>query len=127
MQRLISILISLLIAFNSSAQFKDFHILGGELSNSAATSVDDIEEVLPRMKAGEASEYFIFVEAYIHLGRWDEAMALFPRIHQEAKSLDAVFCSHLRGWIEENKPEDQSVIFPLINAMNSVGCSISEN
>ena len=27
-----------------------FHILGGELSNSAATSVSDIEEVLPRMK-----------------------------------------------------------------------------
>ena len=28
-----------------------FHILGGELSNSAATSVSDIDEVLPRMKA----------------------------------------------------------------------------
>ena len=28
-----------------------FRILGGELSNSAATSVSDIEEVLPRMKA----------------------------------------------------------------------------
>jgi len=26
-------------------------ILGGELSNSAATSVTDIQEVLPRMKA----------------------------------------------------------------------------
>ena len=30
---------------------RQYHILGGELSNSAATSVDDIEEVLPRMKA----------------------------------------------------------------------------
>ena len=29
----------------------DYFILGGELSNSAATSVSDIEEVLPRMKA----------------------------------------------------------------------------
>ena len=28
-----------------------FRILGGELSNSAATSVEDIDEVLPRMKA----------------------------------------------------------------------------
>ncbi len=27
-----------------------FRILGGELSNSAATSVEDINEVLPRMK-----------------------------------------------------------------------------
>ncbi len=33
------------------SQMKGFHILGGELSNSAATSVGDIEEVLPRMKA----------------------------------------------------------------------------
>lgn len=29
----------------------EFRILGGELSNSAATSVSDVEEVLPRMKA----------------------------------------------------------------------------
>ncbi len=85
------------------------------------------DDVLPRMKAGEASEYFIFIEAYIHLGRWDDAMALFPRVHQEAKSLDAVFCAHLRGWIEENKPEKRSVILPLIGAMNSVGCSMSED
>ena len=35
-------------ADNVSLQFR---ILGGELSNSAATSVSDVEEVLPRMKA----------------------------------------------------------------------------
>ena len=29
----------------------DFPILGGELSNSAATSVEDIDEVIPRMRA----------------------------------------------------------------------------
>ena len=34
-----------------NANEKDFMILGGELSNSAATSVYDINEVLPRMKA----------------------------------------------------------------------------
>jgi hypothetical protein len=38
-------------ADNVISQMKDFHILGGELSNSAATSVSDIDEVLPRMKA----------------------------------------------------------------------------
>ena len=51
MKRVITVLISLLIAFSVNAQMKDFVILGGELSNSAATSVSDIDEVLPRMKA----------------------------------------------------------------------------
>ena len=36
-------------AYNANEE--DFVILGGELSNSAATSVSDIDEVLPRMKA----------------------------------------------------------------------------
>ena len=43
--------LTFLVSLTASAQWKDFVILGGELSNSAATSVDDIEEVLPRMKA----------------------------------------------------------------------------
>ena len=34
-----------------SAQRSSFPILGGELSNSAATSVGDIDEVMPRMRA----------------------------------------------------------------------------
>ena len=38
-------------ASNIHSQRKDLVILGGELSNSAATSVNDIHEVLPRMKA----------------------------------------------------------------------------
>ena len=38
-------------ADNVISQIKDFHILGGELSNSAATSESEINEVLPRMKA----------------------------------------------------------------------------
>ena len=42
---------SLFVTFGVNAQTKDFVILGGELSNSAATSVSDIDEVLPRMKA----------------------------------------------------------------------------
>ena len=51
MKRVITILMSLFIAVGVNAQTKDFAILGGELSNSAATSVSDIDEVLPRMKA----------------------------------------------------------------------------
>ena len=34
-----------------SAQTLGFPILSGELSNSAATSVEDIDEVMPRMRA----------------------------------------------------------------------------
>ena len=34
-----------------SAQESGFPVLGGELSNSAATSVEDIDEVMPRMRA----------------------------------------------------------------------------
>ncbi|MBO4892408.1 MAG: DUF5597 domain-containing protein [Prevotella sp.] len=51
MKKVITILMSLLVTFNVNAQMQDFVILGGELSNSAATSVSDIDEVLPRMKA----------------------------------------------------------------------------
>ena len=55
------ILTSLILAVNVNAQQTNklittaahwnYQILGGELSNSAATSVNDIDEVLPRMKA----------------------------------------------------------------------------
>ena len=51
MKRVITILMSLFVTFGVNAQTKDFVILGGELSNSAATSVSDIDEVLPCMKA----------------------------------------------------------------------------
>ena len=50
MKRFLFILV-ILVSMTASAQLRDFIILGGELSNSAATSVDDINEVLPRMKA----------------------------------------------------------------------------
>ena len=54
--RIISALLSIFMMFLSNTLRADdvisqFHILGGELSNSAATSVEDIDEVLPRMKA----------------------------------------------------------------------------
>jgi len=49
--RLLILATSLLLVVEGQAQTSDFHIFGGELSNSAATSVGDIDEVLPRMKA----------------------------------------------------------------------------
>ena len=49
MRTILSVII-LSLSLTGWAQSKDL-ILGGELSNSAATSVSDIDEVLPRMKA----------------------------------------------------------------------------
>ena len=54
--RIISVLLGIFMMLMSNTLRADdvisqFRILGGELSNSAATSVSDIEEVLPRMKA----------------------------------------------------------------------------
>ena len=53
---MISVLLSIFMMLVSNTMRADdvisqFRILGGELSNSAATSVSDIDEVLPRMKA----------------------------------------------------------------------------
>ena len=53
--RILSALLSIFMMLLSNTLRADnvisqFHILGGELSNSAATSVSDIDEVLPRIK-----------------------------------------------------------------------------
>ena len=85
------------------------------------------DEVLPIMKAGEASEYFIFIEAYMNLDRYPDAMELFKRVHAEDKGLDAVLCPYLIKWIGNHPPEDENVITPLIASMNSVGCALSKN
>ncbi len=85
------------------------------------------DQVLSTLKAGEASEYFIFTEAYMQADRWDEAIKLIKRIHAEDKSLDAVLCPYLKTWIGNHKPEQRSVILPLIRAMNNVGCSMDKN
>ena len=79
------------------------------------------------MKAGEASEYFVFIEAYIQLDRWYDVMDLFKRVHEEDKSLDVPLCTYLHKWIENHKPEDMDIILPLITAMNNVGCSMSKD
>ena len=54
--RIILVLLGIIMMLVSNTLRADnvisqFRILGGELSNSAATSVEDIDEVLPRMKA----------------------------------------------------------------------------
>ena len=55
MKRLIISLVSLLMMLSTFAADRlsslPYPILGGELSNSAATSVTDIDEVMPRMRA----------------------------------------------------------------------------
>ena len=74
MRRFTSILIGMFITICVSAQQNSFRILGGELSNSAATSVEDIDEVLPRMKALGLNT--VLVPVYWELmepveGHWD--------------------------------------------------------
>ena len=51
MKRLITIVLATVVMTTGlRASDNDLFILGGELSNSAATSVEDIDEVMPRMK-----------------------------------------------------------------------------
>ena len=50
MRRLSVVITALMISLTGWTQTRE-RILGGELSNSAATSVEDIDEVMPRMKA----------------------------------------------------------------------------
>ena len=51
MKRMIFCLMAMMGVMTVLAQRTSFPILGGELSNSAATSVADIDEVMPRMRA----------------------------------------------------------------------------
>ena len=52
MKILLSFILFLCLLSPVHAQQKnDFFMLGGELSNSATTSVADIDKVMPRMKA----------------------------------------------------------------------------
>jgi len=72
---------------NTEALTKQF-ILGGELSNSAATSVEDIDEVMPRMKALGLNT--VLVPAYWELmepkeGQFD--FTLIDRTIQQARQL----------------------------------------
>ena len=50
MKKIIFSFITMMSVMTLSAQSLDYPILGGELSNSAATSIADIDEVIPRMR-----------------------------------------------------------------------------
>ena len=86
MRKLLSVIIFCLSS-TGWAQTKDL-ILGGELSNSAATSVEDIDEVMPRMKALGLNT--VLVPAYWELlepveGQMD--FTLIDRTIQQARNL----------------------------------------
>ena len=79
--------IFLCLSLTGWAQTKDL-ILGGELSNSAATSVEDIDEVMPRMKTLGLNT--VLVPAYWELmepteGKFD--FTLIDRTIQQARNL----------------------------------------
>lgn len=64
-------------------------VLGGELSNSAATSLEDIDQVMPRMKALGLNT--VFVPAYWEFiepteGKFD--FALVDRVIEKAREND---------------------------------------
>ena len=86
MRKILSVII-LCLSLTGWAQTKDL-ILGGELSNSVATSVEDIEEVMPRMKALGLNT--VLVPAYWELmepteGKFD--FTLIDRTIQQARNL----------------------------------------
>ncbi len=86
MKRLSVIITIMMLTLTGWAQ--DERILGGELSNSAATSVEDIDEVMPRMKALGLNT--VLVPAYWELlepteGKFD--YTLIDRTIQEARDL----------------------------------------
>ena len=86
MRKVLSVII-LCLSLTGWAQSKDL-ILGGELSNSAATSVEDIDEVMPRMKALGLNT--VLVPAYWELmepteGKFD--FTLIDSTIQQARNL----------------------------------------
>ena len=86
MRTILSVL-ALCLSLTGWAQTKDL-IFGGELSNSAATSVEDIDEVMPRMKALGLNT--VLVPAYWELmepteGKFD--FTLIDSTIQQARNL----------------------------------------
>ena len=86
MRKILSV-IFLCLSLTGWAQTKDL-ILGGELSNSAATSVEDIDEVMPRMKTLGLNT--VLVPAYWELmepteGKFD--FTLIDSTIQQARNL----------------------------------------
>lgn len=86
--RKLSIIITILMLTLSGLAQTSERILGGELSNSAATSVEDIDEVMPRMKALGLNT--VLVPAYWELmepTEGDYDFTLIDRTIQQARDL----------------------------------------
>jgi len=86
MKKVISLILVLTACIYSNAQ-PDMLILGGELSNSAATCFEDIDEVMPRMK--ELGLNTVLVPAYWELLEKEEGefdFSLIDRIVQQART-----------------------------------------
>lgn len=81
------------------------------------------DRILPYMVAGEPSEYIPYVEAYAHLGRWEEAADNFKKIHNMDKTLDAAMCPILQKLFWTYTPTDPDLLNKTAMAINSVGCS----
>ena len=113
MKRVITILMSLFVSFSVNAQTKDFVILGGELSNSAATSVSDIDEVLPRMKALGLNTvlvpvYWEFLEPVegqmdftLEPGRRIARHRILPRTKPQRNNLQSLLSRHIDGTVNK--------------------------
>ncbi len=81
------------------------------------------DQVLGQYDAAEASEYIPFVEAYIHLDRWEDALPLIAKIHGMNKSLDAPLCPILQKLFVDFLPEDQETMAAAAGALHKIGCS----
>ena len=79
-----------MMTYDERESFGGFPILGGELSNSAATSVDDIDEVMPRMRALGLNT--VLVPAYWELMEPVEGKFNFTLID---RTIDVVRREHL--------------------------------
>ncbi len=83
------------------------------------------DRILPWAKAGEASEYFVYAEAYAHLNRWDDAVKMLQNIHDMNKNLDPFICKRVRGpfqdyvWSQGMNAE----IYEIAGMLNTLGCS----
>ena len=122
-------------------------ILGGELSNSAATSVADIDEVMPRMRALGLNTVLVpaYWEVFLWFGAWKNSMSCytpawfkkdtkrFPRaMTAEGKQMEIASCfsdnvlqadlkafSALMRHIHEKDPQREVVIMMQIE--NEIG------
>lgn len=59
------------------------------------------------LRAGEPSEYMVFIDGYAHAGRWGQAMELVQKVYAEKPKLQSNLCWQLYTLVEagRNNPE----------------------